>query len=144
MLHVFKGEILANMTQVSDVAHGPLVSWKFICKFNIWFQKNVFTCDQLSSCSIVPIWLGFSLYIIVGLYMYMYQHLINSLSLCIWLKKNELAAEIWYLGFFIFSNTISKVNQANSSIMPSFEACIVFYYWSRAWDQAYIKQRHVN
>jgi hypothetical protein len=25
MLHVFKGEILANMTQVSDVAHGPLV-----------------------------------------------------------------------------------------------------------------------
>jgi hypothetical protein len=25
MLHVFKGEILANMTQVSDVAPGPLV-----------------------------------------------------------------------------------------------------------------------
>jgi hypothetical protein len=24
-LHVFKGEILANMTQVSDVAPGPLV-----------------------------------------------------------------------------------------------------------------------
>jgi hypothetical protein len=26
MLHVFKGEILANMTQVSDVAPGPLVN----------------------------------------------------------------------------------------------------------------------
>jgi hypothetical protein len=26
MLHVFIGEILANMTQVSDVALGPLVS----------------------------------------------------------------------------------------------------------------------
>jgi hypothetical protein len=26
MLHVFIGEILANMTQVSDVAPGPLVS----------------------------------------------------------------------------------------------------------------------
>jgi hypothetical protein len=25
MLHVFKGEVLANMTQVSDVAPGPLV-----------------------------------------------------------------------------------------------------------------------
>jgi hypothetical protein len=24
-LHVFKGEVLANMTQVSDVAPGPLV-----------------------------------------------------------------------------------------------------------------------
>jgi hypothetical protein len=27
MLHVFKDEILANMTQVSDVAPGPLVSF---------------------------------------------------------------------------------------------------------------------
>jgi hypothetical protein len=26
MLHVFIGEILANMTQVSDVASGPLVN----------------------------------------------------------------------------------------------------------------------
>jgi hypothetical protein len=26
MLHVFKGEVLANMTQVSDVAPGPLVN----------------------------------------------------------------------------------------------------------------------
>jgi hypothetical protein len=25
MLHVFKGEVLANRTQVSDVAPGPLV-----------------------------------------------------------------------------------------------------------------------
>jgi hypothetical protein len=30
MLHVFKGEILANMTQVSDVAPGPLVCCFFI------------------------------------------------------------------------------------------------------------------
>jgi hypothetical protein len=29
MLHVFKGEILANMTQVSDVAPGPLVLFFF-------------------------------------------------------------------------------------------------------------------
>jgi hypothetical protein len=29
MLHVFKGEILANMTQVSDVAPGPLVILKY-------------------------------------------------------------------------------------------------------------------
>jgi hypothetical protein len=28
MLHVFIGEILANMTQVSDVAPGPLVNWR--------------------------------------------------------------------------------------------------------------------
>jgi hypothetical protein len=28
MLHVFKGEVLANMTQVSDVAPGPLVFLK--------------------------------------------------------------------------------------------------------------------
>jgi hypothetical protein len=28
MLHVFIGEILANMTQVSDVAPGPLVLMK--------------------------------------------------------------------------------------------------------------------
>jgi hypothetical protein len=32
MLHVFIGEILANMTQVSDVAPGPLVYWLFMWK----------------------------------------------------------------------------------------------------------------
>jgi hypothetical protein len=31
MLHVFIGEILANMTQVSDVAPGPLVGVGLIC-----------------------------------------------------------------------------------------------------------------
>jgi hypothetical protein len=32
-LHVFKGEILANMTQVSDVAPGPLVCFQNGCHF---------------------------------------------------------------------------------------------------------------
>jgi hypothetical protein len=40
MLLVFKGEILANMTQVSDVAPGPLVSCAYILNvFNRSSQK---------------------------------------------------------------------------------------------------------
>jgi hypothetical protein len=33
MLHVFIGEILANMTQVSDVAPGPLVEQMLIISY---------------------------------------------------------------------------------------------------------------
>jgi hypothetical protein len=37
MLHVFIGEILANMTQVSDVAPGPLV---YFCDY-LPFEENL-------------------------------------------------------------------------------------------------------
>jgi hypothetical protein len=46
MLHVFKGKILANMTQVSDVAPGPLVLMQNtivfvnLCKFFDGFQTK--------------------------------------------------------------------------------------------------------
>jgi hypothetical protein len=39
MLHVFKGEILANMTQVSDVAPGPLVFMKYM----YWHMASLIT-----------------------------------------------------------------------------------------------------
>jgi hypothetical protein len=44
MLHVFIGEILANMTQVSDVAPGPLVLIfrVFIGKHSIYY--NMVAC----------------------------------------------------------------------------------------------------
>jgi hypothetical protein len=49
MLHVFKGEILTNMTQVSDVTPGPLVKLLilFIKGFNniIWNPVQITGLD---------------------------------------------------------------------------------------------------
>jgi hypothetical protein len=52
MLHVFIGEILANMTQVSDVAPGPLVLILFPIQVNtlqIQTQLLEFSCIQRAS-----------------------------------------------------------------------------------------------
>jgi hypothetical protein len=43
-LHVFKGEILANMTQVSDVAHGPLV---FVSSNGLPYLVPLTTCKGI-------------------------------------------------------------------------------------------------
>jgi hypothetical protein len=43
ILHVFTWEIMANMTQVSDVAHGPLNAWLITTHTHIHIHTHTHT-----------------------------------------------------------------------------------------------------
>jgi hypothetical protein len=51
MLHVFIGEILASMTQMSDVAPGPLVMFVILCILHV-----LVICDKRFSIHKIVFW----------------------------------------------------------------------------------------